>query len=81
MPGNEINRKKQFAAERSMVNLKVPKIDDELLANEAIDRYLGNLEILDALAKSYGFSVLAVWQPISYVDKELTKYEHQQARL
>jgi lysophospholipase L1-like esterase len=78
MPGNEINRKKQFQAERSMFNGKVPKIDDTSLANLAIDRYLGNLEILDALAKTYGFSVLAVWQPISYVDKELTDYEKGQ---
>ncbi len=79
LPGNEINRRKQFYGSRAVLNLEQPKVDDETLAKDTIDVYLANLDLLQALADRYGFSVVAVWQPISYVDKELTPEEYEMA--
>jgi len=79
LPGNEINRRKQFYGSRAVVNTDRPKVDDDTLAKDTIDVYLANLDLLQALADRYGFSVVAVWQPISYVDKPLTPEEHEMA--
>jgi lysophospholipase L1-like esterase len=79
IPGNEMNRRKQFYGSRALVSDDKPKIDDTTLAGEAVDLYLANLELLQALADRYGFATLAVWQPVSYVDKALTDDERAMA--
>lgn len=51
-------------------------VDAETLAGETVQTYLGNYEIVDALAQSYGFDYYFFWQPAIMVgDKPLTPEE------
>lgn len=55
---------------------KLGPVDDEYaLANDVLDIYEKNVEIIQSLAERYSFKVLFYWQPVIYGKKHLTKYE------
>lgn len=48
---------------------------DALLAEQVVDRYRGNLELVTVLAAHYGFNCLFYWQPTIYRKTNLTEFE------
>jgi len=52
------------------------KLDNaEYLAEQVVNTYLGNMEIVKALATSYRFKFLFYWQPTIFEKNELSDYE------
>jgi lysophospholipase L1-like esterase len=49
--------------------------DKDSLAEQVIINYLGNMAIIKALAKSYGFRCVFYWQPTIFEKKDLSDYE------
>jgi len=49
------------------------------LAEGIVRLYRGNLEIMEALSKQYGFRYEAYWQPVVFSKKELSPYEQRQS--
>jgi hypothetical protein len=53
-------------------------IDADSLALEIVSTYIGNLEVVDALANQYGFEYMMVLQPsVWYGAKQFTEYEQK----
>ncbi len=51
----------------------------DLLAADVVRLYRGNLEILDALSRSYGFRYRAYWQPVVFSKRDPSSYEQRQS--
>jgi lysophospholipase L1-like esterase len=51
---------------------------DKALANDVLDLYEKNIELVRSLAERYSFKVLFYWQPTVFQKKELTKYEEEE---
>ncbi len=47
------------------------------LANAAVDTYLGNVRLVNALAKDYGFRAVFFWQPTIYAKPNLSEEEQR----
>ncbi len=54
-----------------------PISDKGDLARAVVESYLGNVRLVQALSKSYGFKCLFYWQPTIFQKKQLTKYERK----
>ncbi|MDX2031917.1 MAG: hypothetical protein SF339_14675 [Blastocatellia bacterium] len=52
-----------------------PIADQTALARAVVDTYLNNMKIVQGLARTYGFKLLAYWQPVIYTKERLTAYE------
>jgi len=48
------------------------------LAQEVLDTYIGNIELVRALGEYYGFKYLFYWQPTLFQKVHLTNYEREQ---
>lgn len=48
------------------------------LASDVLDTYAANLRIVEALSKTYGFTVAYFWQPVIYNKKNLSAWEKGQ---
>jgi lysophospholipase L1-like esterase len=48
------------------------------LENAVLDKYVANMQIVEALAQDYGFSVLFYWQPVIYNKRILSTWEKLQ---
>lgn len=55
----------------------VPK-DGARLVEAALDVYFNNHQIVNALAKQYGFTALFYWQPVLYTKPTLSAWEKQE---
>jgi lysophospholipase L1-like esterase len=51
------------------------------LAAEVVRTYRGNLEIVEALSRQYGFRYLAYWQPVVFSKADPSPYERRQSDL
>lgn len=49
--------------------------DLRLLADGIAEYYLTSMELLDQLAQAYGFDYICYWQPVTFLEKELTEEE------
>ena len=47
----------------------------EARAREIVEIYAGNLRLVDALAREFGFEVLYIWQPVLWSRAEASPYE------
>ena len=57
-------------------------IDVRTLSNSVVQNYLGNYEIVSALAQKYGFNYFLFWQPVvSIGEKPLTREEENMKSL
>jgi hypothetical protein len=64
-----------------LVTYKTMGIDTATLSGSVVETYIGNYEIVDALAQEYGFKPLFFWQPmIAIGDKPLTNEEQEMKR-
>ena len=52
----------------------------EALANDVLNIYQKNIEIVESLAKRYSFKALFYWQPTIFEKQPLTKYEAAERR-
>jgi lysophospholipase L1-like esterase len=57
------------------LGLDIPASDDGSLARKVVERYAGNIELVQALSKYYRFRYLVYWQPTIFQKKHLTEYE------
>ena len=53
-------------------------LDIDGLARGVLDKYVGNVEIVEALSDHYGFECLFYWQPTIFEKASLTRYENEQ---
>jgi lysophospholipase L1-like esterase len=66
---------------QELVTYKTMGIDTSTLSDSVVETYLSNYEIVDALARKYGFKFFFFWQPvISIGDKPLTSEEQDMRR-
>jgi hypothetical protein len=57
-------------------------LDTETLSAAVVENYVQNMDIVDALAKQYGFRAIFAWYPnLAVGHKELTPYERQVLRM
>ena len=64
-----------------LVTYKAMDIDIATLSDLVVETYIGNYEIVDALAQKYGFKFLFFWQPVITIgDKSLTGEEQEMRR-
>jgi hypothetical protein len=56
----------------------LPAIPPRLSA-DVVRTYRGNLEILEALSRQYGFRYLAYWQPVVFSKADPSPYERRQS--
>ena len=64
-----------------LVTYKTRGIDTATLSGSVVETYIGNYEIVGALAQEYGFKPLFFWQPmIAIGDKPLTGEEQEMKR-
>lgn len=49
------------------------------LAEDVVRLYRGNIEILDALSRHYGFRYRAYWQPVVFSKRDPSPYEQKQS--
>jgi lysophospholipase L1-like esterase len=64
-----------------LVTYKTMGIDTATLTNSMVETYIGNYEIVNALAQKYGFGSLFFWQPqIAVGEKSLTSEELEMRR-
>ncbi len=54
--------------------------NEEALANDVLNIYEKNIEIVKSLAEHYSFKALFYWQPTIFEKKHLTKYEEKEKR-
>ena len=54
--------------------------NNEALANDVLNIYEKNVEIVECLAKRYSFKALFYWQPTIFEKQCLTKYEEEERR-
>ena len=65
----------------NLINYKTMGIDTATLTNAMVETYIGNYEIVNALAQKYGFKALFFWQPqIGVGEKSLTNEELEMKR-
>jgi hypothetical protein len=50
------------------------------LAGDVVQLYRGNLEILGALSRHYGFRYRAYWQPVVFSKRDPSPYEREQSK-
>ena len=50
------------------------------LAEDVVRLYRGNLEILGALSRHYGFRYRAYWQPVVFSKRDPSPYEQEQSK-
>jgi hypothetical protein len=63
---------------RALSTYKTMGIDTEALSNGVVTTYLGNYEVVKALARKYGFRPVFFWQPVLLVgSKPLTGEERE----
>jgi lysophospholipase L1-like esterase len=65
----------------NLINYKTMGIDTATLTDSMVETYIGNYEIVNALAQKYGFKALFFWQPqIAVGEKSLTNEELEMKR-
>jgi lysophospholipase L1-like esterase len=65
----------------NLINYKTMGIDTATLTDSMVETYIGNYEIVNALAQKYGFKALFFWQPqIAVGEKSLTNEELEMRR-
>jgi lysophospholipase L1-like esterase len=65
----------------NLINYKTMGIDTATLTDSMVETYIGNYEIVNALAQKYGFKALFFWQPqIAVGEKPLTSEELEMRR-
>jgi lysophospholipase L1-like esterase len=64
---------------RAMKVTPVADIPGEELVRNIVRLYRGNIRILDALSREYGFRYAAYWQPVVFSRKNPTPYEREQS--
>jgi lysophospholipase L1-like esterase len=65
----------------NLINYKTMGIDTATLTDSMVETYIGNYEIVNALAQKYGFEALFFWQPqIAVGEKSLTNEELEMRR-
>ena len=65
----------------NLINYKTMGIDTATLTDSMVETYIGNYEIVSALARKYGFEALFFWQPqIAVGEKSLTNEELEMKR-
>jgi lysophospholipase L1-like esterase len=75
----ELRQKPQNSTD--LVTYKSMGIDTATLSDSVVETYLSNYEIVDALAKKYGFKFFFFWQPVILIgDKPLTSEEQDMRR-
>ena len=55
-----------------------PKGEEEVLAQDVLTTYRGNIEVVKALSEHYHFKYLFYWQPTIFQKAHLTEYERVQ---
>ncbi len=45
------------------------------IANATVDTYIANMQIIESLAREYGFRVAFYWQPVIYTKRNLSAWE------
>ena len=50
------------------------------LARSVVERYAANVQIVETLARGYGFRPLFFWQPTIFDKAELTAFERDEAQ-
>ena len=58
-----------------------PPEPDPRLPAEILKLYKGNIEILEALSRQFGFAYLACWQPVVFSKSDPSPYERRQSDL
>lgn len=66
---SRVERLRASAASKGSAR-KAPARDLDALAQTAVDNYLQNIRLVDALAKGYGFEYLAFWGPVLYAGQK-----------
>ncbi len=65
-----------YRLSRSLVGVrKQPRHGDQALARAVVDVYLRNVQIVDALARQFGFAPVFFWQPSVFDKKRPTAWE------
>jgi lysophospholipase L1-like esterase len=65
----------------NIINYKTMGIDTATLTDSMVEAYIGNYEIVNALAQKHGFKALFFWQPqIAVGEKSLTNEEQEMKR-
>ncbi len=67
-----INLRKEI---KSMIERRISDKEEEYLAEQVVNKYMGNMAVVKALANSYGFKFLFYWQPTIFEKNGLSKYE------
>jgi lysophospholipase L1-like esterase len=66
---------------RSRLKLPLPLAEAEAVARQSLENYQKNLQIIDILARAYGFQAYYFWYPISsFGNKPLTPEEQESVR-
>ncbi len=81
---NEVLRKfklRQDTFQGIPVDFEKPITDRKALAQAVAQTYLNNIQVVQALAKAYGFKCLFYWQPMIFLKKNLTEYERRSIEL
>ncbi len=75
-------RRASFPSDPIADPLFVPdrRVDANSLAADVVATYRGNIEIVKALGRHYGFESLFYWQPVIFQKAHLTEYERAQQR-
>lgn len=79
IPLNEVRRRDEFMLGEAPKPPAPEALGDDALAEATLDLYFGNVRMLTALAREFGFELLCFWQPIAYLHKPLTAYEEEAA--
>ncbi len=70
---------RQLAKVRGTAGASTPTGARGDLAAEVVRRYRANIEIVDELARGFGFDVLYFWQPVVFGKASPTEYERHEA--
>ncbi len=65
----------------NLLEFEKPITDKKALAQSVVETYLNNIQVVQALAKAYGFKCLFYWQPMIFLKKNLTEYERRSIEL
>jgi lysophospholipase L1-like esterase len=70
---------KRLVPKRRGAATAIPRRNDDALAQDVLSTYAGHMEIVRALANTYGFKYVFFWQPNLFEKRDLTKTEQEQA--
>jgi len=70
---------KHIVPKRRGAGAPVAAPNDDALAQDVLNTYAGQMELVRALANTYGFKYVFFWQPNLFEKKDLTKTEQEQA--